>query len=429
MISPAGSDTRPITSGKPRPVVMVTSSYPRFPGDGIGSFLEPIAHGVAARRPVHVVAPWHPDVQRPSREGNVHFHYYRYAPTPGLHVFGYATSLRADVALRPSVYAVTPIALAAGCRAVRRVVRAVGAELVHTHWVIPSGAIVALSNVRVPLVVSLHGSDIFLAERNSIAGAAARMAFKRAGAVTACSEDLLRRALRLGAREADSSVVPYGVDTERFAPDPVIRAQTRQAHALSESTPLLVTAGRLVGKKGFEYLIDALPSIVERHPNTVLVVLGEGDLEDELKARATRHRLGDHVRFIGAVSQTEVGAWLSAADIVVVPSVRDDAGNVDGLPNVLLEGLASGTPVVATRVGGIESVATDGDTARLTPERDASALAEAIDQLLAEPKMAQELGRSAREEMRRVHSWTRVADRFDAAYTHALQTRARVARP
>ena len=417
-----------MTPGEPRPVVMVTSSYPRFPGDGIGSFLEPIAHGVATRRPVHVVAPWHPHVQRPSREGNVHFHFYRYAPTPGLHVFGYATSLKADVGLRPSVYAATPFALAAGCRAIRRVVRAAGAEVVHAHWVIPSGAMVALSRIRIPLVVSLHGSDIFLAEKSRIAGAAARMAFKRARAVTACSEDLRQRGLRLGAREADSWVVPYGVDAERFAPDPTGRSRTRQAHDLRESAPLLVTAGRLVRKKGFEYLIDALPDIVQRHPDTVLVILGEGDLEDELKARVEAHGSGSHVRFVGAVSQTEVSAWLSASDVVVVPSVRDDAGNVDGLPNVLLEALASGTPVVATRVGGIDSVVTDGQTAVLVPERDASALAQAVDRLLARPEVARALGRSARKEMHRAHSWTRVADRFEAAYAHALGTGTRVAR-
>ena len=418
-----------MTSGDQRPVVMVTSSYPRFPGDGIGSFLESIAHGVAAHRPVHVVAPWHPELRRPKREGNVRFHFFRYAPTPRTHVFGYAASLKADVVLRPGVYAATPLAIAAGCRAVNRVVRAVGAELVHAHWVIPAGAIVALSRIRIPFVVSLHGSDIFLAERHPIVGAAARMVFRRAGAVTACSEDLRRRGLQLGAREADSRVVPYGVDTERFAPDPIIRARTRQAHALTETTPLLVTAGRLVRKKGFEYLIDGLAAIVRRHPDAVLVVVGEGDLENELSARVAQNGLGDHVRFVGAVRQPEVGEWFSAADIVVVPSVRDDAGNVDGLPNVLLEALASGTPVVATRVGGIESVARDGETARLIPERDASALAETIDQLLDRPEMAQALGQRARNQMRRSHGWTGVADRFEAAYAHALRASASIARP
>ena len=96
-------------------VVLITSSYPRFPGDLTGTAVEPIAHGVAARgHAVHVVAPWHPLVRRPAREGGVHFHFYKYTPLRALHVFGYAGALRADVSMRPAVYAVAPAGAAGG---------------------------------------------------------------------------------------------------------------------------------------------------------------------------------------------------------------------------------------------------------------------------------------------------------------------------
>ena len=82
-------------------VVMVASSYPRFPGDTVGTFMEPIAHGLAARgHDVHMVLPWHPEWTRGDREDGVTFHLFRYAPTASLNVFGYASALRADVALR-----------------------------------------------------------------------------------------------------------------------------------------------------------------------------------------------------------------------------------------------------------------------------------------------------------------------------------------
>ena len=90
-------------------VVMVTSSYPRFPGDGIGSFVEPIAKGVAARgHAVHLVAPWHPALTRPPMEDGVQFHFYRYAPLASLNVFGYAAGMRADTAVRGAAWAATP---------------------------------------------------------------------------------------------------------------------------------------------------------------------------------------------------------------------------------------------------------------------------------------------------------------------------------
>ena len=103
---------------------MVTTSYPRFPGDSVGTFMEPIAKGVAARghepiarsvaargHDVHIVAPWHPLVTRPAEEHGVRFHFYRYAPVRSLNVFGYAAAMRADVSLRGTAYIAAPLAL------------------------------------------------------------------------------------------------------------------------------------------------------------------------------------------------------------------------------------------------------------------------------------------------------------------------------
>src|SRR4051812_26216793 len=198
---------------------MVTSSYPRFPGDSVATFMEPIATGVAASgHQVHVVAPWTPLWRRGTFDSGVHFHLYRYAPSPRLNTFGYATAMRADVRLRPSAIAVAPLAAIAGWRRVRRVQRDTGATVVHAHWVIPSGVIAAAAAGARPLVISLHGSDLFVAERHPAAGLAARAAFRRAAWVTACSADLRDRAVRLGADPYRITVVPYGVDTSRFMP-------------------------------------------------------------------------------------------------------------------------------------------------------------------------------------------------------------------
>ena len=109
----------------------------------------------------------------------------------------------------------------------------------------------------------------------------------------------------------------------------------------------------------------------------------------------------------------------AAADVIAVPSVRDEAGNVDGLPNFALEALASATPVVATRAGGLASVIEDHRTGRLVPERDAEALADALQSLLADPDKARALGAAARERVIRDFSWARVGERLEEAYDRA----------
>lgn len=396
-------------------VVMVATSYPRFPGDGVGSFMEPIAKGVAALgHEVHLVAPWHPAITRGQEEDGVHFHFFHYAPVASLNVFGYASGLRADTDVRAAAWAIAPAALAAGWFKAWRVATKRRATVMHGHWVIPGGVMAAAAAGRLPLVVSLHGSDVFVAERHAAVGAIARRVFRRAGAVTACSDDLHHRALALGADPATTETVPYGVDTTRFAPSPQARADVRASLGIGEA-PLIFTAGRLVSKKGFEYLIDAVRLLAPVHAGLHLVIAGGGDLDAALRARAG----GLPVRFLGALSQDAIARFTAAADVIAVPSIRDDAGNVDGLPNFALEGLASGTPVVATVAGGLPQAISDRDNGRLVPERDAGALASAIADILSSPDVARATGVRARARVIGTHSWTRTAERMVAAYARA----------
>jgi len=402
-------------------ITMVTSSYPRFPGDAIATFMAPIAHGVAARgHRVHVVAPWNPSWRRGEADGDVHFHLYRYAPADRLNTFGYAGALRADVQLRASAIVVSPLALAAGWRRTRRVVRDTRTDVVHAHWVVPGGVTAAAARRGRPLIVSLHGSDVFLAERHAAARRAARWAFQRARWVTACSADLRDRAVRLGASPHRISVVPYGVDTDRFRPDVDLRTATRASLGVQPGAGLVFAYGRLVEKKGFSYLVDAVAALQRDFPSTRLVVAGEGDLGEALRARAETAGLGDRARFVGVVPQHEIPAYLAAADVAVVPSVHDDAGNVDGLPNTVMEIMASATPLVTTAAGGIGAVARDGETARIVPERDALAIAAAIGGILRQPVLARDMGARARAHVEHEHSWSRVAGTFDDIYRRAM---------
>ena len=379
--------------------------------------MEPIATGVASRgHEVHLIAPWHPQWRRASSEGGVHFHLFRYAPVASLNVFGYASAMRADVRLRVSAIAVAPLAIVAGWRCARRVARDVLASIVHAHWVIPGGVISAAAAGRRPLVISLHGSDVFVAERHRLARQAARAAFRRAAWVTACSDDLRERAIRLGAPSDRTTVVPYGVDSERFKPRPDSRKEGRARLGIGDNTPLIFAFGRLVKKKGFEYLIDAGALLGNDHPECRIVIAGEGDLAAPLRARAVAAGVADRVQLLGDVPQHQIPILLAAADVAVVPSIHDEAGNVDGLPNAVLEIMASGTALVGTPAGGIEQVATDGQNARIVPERDSAALGEAISALLRHPSQRVEMSQRALETVCRGFSWAHVVKQFETIY-------------
>ena len=151
--------------------------------------------------------------------------------------------------------------------------------------------------------------------------------------------------------------------------------------------------------------------------------LGDGDLRGELERRA--RDLAAPVTFTGALERAEAARALAAADVMAVPSVVDRAGNVDGLPNAMLEGLASGRAVVASRVAGIPDVVEDGANGLLVPPGDAAALAEALRRLAAEPETRERLGREARRRAEGRMSWRAAARAFEESYAQAAALDAR----
>ena len=403
-------------------VLMVTSSYPKFPGDVTAPFVESIARGVAERgHAVDVVLPHHPDLRRDGAEP-VRFFPYRYAPREEWNLWGYAQSLRADVRVRAGVYLLAPLVIGALRAAVSERLRERRYDVVHAHWVVPNAALIVdiVRAHRVPLVVSLHGSDVFLAERLAPARALARRALRGAGAVTACSDDLRARGLRLGSVPERTRTVPYGVDTAAFSPERAFAgAGPRAGFGAPEGAMRVVAMGRLVEKKGFATLVEAAARVSGIH----VVIIGDGDLRAQLERRA--RELASPVTFVGALERADAATALAAADVMAVPSVVDRAGNVDGLPNAMLEGLASGRAVVASRVGGIPDVVEDGVNGLLVPPGDAAALAEALRRLAAEPETRERLGREARRRAQDRMSWRSAARAFEESYVQAAALDAR----
>lgn len=405
-------------------VLMLTSSYPKFRGDTTAPFVESIATHITTVKntAVHVVLPEHRELKRGALEDGVYFHPYKYAPRPEWTLWGYAEALRGDVKLKRGVYALAPLALTSSFNELMRLTAREKFDVIHAHWVLPNAPVAALVAQRrkIPLVISMHGSDVFMAEKNRVFGSVARWCFDRAAWITACSDELMQRALLLGADESKTELIPYGADAKVFHVHPDEAARVRAQLNLKPDDVMILAVGRMVYKKGFEFLIGAMPQILEQTPHARLVLVGYGDLRESLEARSHSLGLNGHVTFAGRVPRQEIPAYFAASDIVSVPSVRDDAGNVDGLPNVVLEGMAAGKPIVASNIAGFPDVIGHGESGLLVPEKDSTAIANAVVQLAGDAALRERLGAQGRIQVHENLNWDNVARRFVRVYERVL---------
>ena len=404
-------------------VAVLAHSFPRFPGDTHGPFVQRLSEELAGLgHEIHVLVPYDPEL-RPDPGSPLAIHSFRYVKPDRWHRLGYSRTLRRDVGMRLASWVQSPLYFACATRALRRLVDRAGIELVHAHWILPNGYVAARATRRngIPFVVTLHGSDVFMAERNPLFGRMARHALAAASHVTSCSADLRDRLLALGGGRPELadriSLVPNGTD---LPPDGATDPQAaRRRLGLPEDGRVVAAVGRMVDKKGFDYLLEAAPAILEGRPDVRLVLGGGGDLLPALRERSARLGLGDRALFPGALAHGQVLDLLAAAAVFVMPSVRDRRGNIDGLPVVVLEAMAAGAPVVATAVAGMPLAVADGETGVLVPEKDPRALAEAVGSLLDRPEKARALGRAGRERVAAELNWAAVARVHDALYRAA----------
>jgi glycosyltransferase involved in cell wall biosynthesis len=400
-------------------LLFLTQTYPRFPGDLSGPFIRDLALGLARQGDrVTVLAPHAEGLAAGWREegGGVEVATFRYAPERS-EVLGYGRTLEADEKVKSRAALVTPLYLLGLRRAVRRLVRSRRFNLVHAHWIVPNGVVAAAACGRAPLAIGLHGSDVFLAEKPGVRRVAG-WALSRARLLTGCSPELVDRIRALGFPAERSRVIPYGVDVATFSPDPGRRRIWRERLGIPDAAPLLLGVGRMATKKGFQVLLEVLPDLLSNVPEAHVVLAGGGDLWDRFAAVAA-HWPG-RVHLPGPVLRDTLPDLFRAADLFVLPAVHDSKGNVDGLPNVILEAMASALPVVASGISGIPLAVEDGATGLLVPERNPESLLRALRSLLADRTLARSLGESGRRKAERELTWDAVAARYREGYETAL---------
>ena len=253
-----------------------------------------------------------------------------------------------------------------------------GIDHLHAHFMTVAAHTAHLVSLLtgIPYSVTAHAKDIY---RHTVDWeVAATMAAAAKAVVTVCDANLQYLSHRLDGSNARLVRIYNGLGPQ-MPPTPVEQRPNN----------LLVSVGRLVEKKGFDLLLEALAAVRTEHPTMRCVIVGDGDQRPGLEAQAAQLGISDIVTFTGSLPQDKVGEWLRKATLMVAPCRVGSDGNQDALPTVLLEALAAGLPAISTPVAGIPEIITDGVEGRIVPCNDLTSLSAAIIELLHDaPKRA-----------------------------------------
>jgi glycosyltransferase involved in cell wall biosynthesis len=266
-------------------------------------------------------------------------------------------------------------------RTMVRVMAELRPDCILSYWAHPDGAVAArfARAARIPSGVIVGGSDVLVLARH--AGRRRRSvvrALHANDAVITVGRQLADTVEALGIPPSKVHVVYQGVDDVLFSPGSTTAARRRLG--IPETGKVLVSIGSLLPVKGLDVLIEGMSRLAAGHPDVRLYLIGDGTSRGDLEALSARLGLESVVQFVGKVAQSELPDWYRAADLTVL------ASRSEGVPNVLRESLACGTPFVATRVGGVSEIA-EGTTNRLVPAEDPEALSDAMALSLAEPRV------------------------------------------
>jgi glycosyltransferase involved in cell wall biosynthesis len=381
-------------------VLFLAHSFPRYSGDAAGSFLLRLALALRDEDvEVHVVAPAAAGLAPSEHFDGVLVERFRYAPRK-FERLAYTGSMAQEV--QNSWSARFTLLTFLGSEFVSAVLsgRRFRPDLIHAHWWFPGGLVGTwvASLASVPLVTTLHGTDVRLVRTAVAARPAFRHVVRRSAALTAVSRWLARELDEL-IPSANATVAPMPVDTALFTPG-------------GERSPdRLLFVGRLNAQKGIEHLVAALPLVRAR---ASLDVIGDGPDRTRLEQLARESGVAERITWHGTLPQTALADLYRQAAALVVPSIEE------GLGLVAVEAQLCGTPVIASQSGGLPDVVRHDQTGLLVPPAQPAALAAAIDDLLARPDRGASLGEAGRVHALATFAPESVARRYASLYRSLL---------
>ena len=401
-------------------VCSLTHTYPRFTDDINAPFVEHLMEHIERHgNDVSVLTAYDPSWNRIPDDHSVDLRTFRYIWPERFHILGYSRTIEGNVRFKKSVLMLSPFFFSAAYLAFMRLVKEKKPDILHAHWILPNGFIAGMisSATGIPLIIQLHGSDVFTAEKNALFRSMARKAASCAHYIISPSPDLTSRLGALGLDTNKIGLVPNAVEAD-FSDNVTAEdiSKLRNTLNIPPDHTVVLAVGRMVYVKGFNYLLKAFQRVAREVPDVTLVLAGGGMLFNDMKKYAENLGISERVVMPGAVMRTMVPVYFKMADICIVSSIRHESGAVDGLPVVVPEAMAARLPIIGFDVGGIPVLVKNGSNGILVKERDIDGLADATITLIHNPSLRKIFGEKSKRIIKNSVNYNHIADYFSILY-------------
>jgi phosphatidylinositol alpha-1,6-mannosyltransferase len=390
-------------------ILCVTSTFPRWPGDDTTTFILHFAQELIAQgAQVDVLAPHAPGAKLSEEIDGVPVERFRYMRPDSAEDVCYQGGALFNIKGSPLTAAKLPALIGSQWAAIRSRARSGKYDVISAHWLLPQGWTAVRAASGVPVVSTVHGSDVF-GLSHPVLTKFKRAALAGSAAVTVNSTATKQAVEAIGAPVRDLRLIPMGIDVTATADEARV-AGWRRDHRQGNG-PLVAFVGRLIDWKGVDDLIDAAALASKQLPDLRVVIAGSGPLREHLDGRVAELGLSTHVHLTGWLAREDVTALQAAADVVVVPSRTGADGSREAQGLAVVEAMALGKAVLATRTGGIPDAISDGENGLLVEQNDPAALAAGIVRLAGDQELTARLGAAALATAQR-YSWPVSAGRF-----------------
>ena len=403
-----------------RRICVLTSNFPRWEGDSTTPFVLHLAQDLVAEGwEVEVLAPHAPGAAGHEILGGVAVTRFRYLWPEAAESVCYQGGALINLRRNPLNWLKLPALVAAEAIALWRLARRRRYDLIHAHWILPQGFVGVLvgRSLGIPCLITVHGGDVF-ALAGRLLGAFKRYALTRAAAVTVNSSATEAAVRAVAPDIAELRRIPMGARVPR--PPDADALRDIRARYVPDGAPLLVFVGRLIEEKGVGDLLRAIALLHGEGLGAHAMFLGEGQERARFEAQAVELGLAEAAHFLGWIAPEEVPAYLAAADLFVAPSKTGRDGWIEGQGLTIVEAQLAGTPVIATRTGGIVDLVQDHETGLLVSPGLPREIASAVTALCGDADLASRIGAQANAHAQAHFTRARSRSSFEQAYYSAI---------